>query len=78
MDSRNGVRAYSYDLRQSVTFTPGIKVPTLVDFGNPGGGVDLKRNNSTSEASKVRSRWTGVDLKGGVELSNVPVTGDIR
>ena len=30
------------------------------------GEVDLKRNNSTSKASKVRSRWEG----GGVEFSN--------
>jgi hypothetical protein len=40
-------------------YTPGIfdksrKVPP--DFGNWGGGLDLKRNNSTSKARKVRSR----------------------
>jgi len=40
-----------------------------VDLGNPGGGCRTKWNNSTSKASKVRSHWGGVDLKGGVELS---------
>ena len=36
-------------------------------FRHSGGG--LKGNFSTSKASKVRSRWGGVDLKGGVEFS---------
>jgi hypothetical protein len=43
-----------------------------VDFDTPGGGVDLKGNFSTSKSSKdckVRSRWGGVDLKGGGDFS---------
>ena len=32
-----------------------------------------KWNNSTSNASKVRSRWGGVKIKGGVDLSSISV-----
>jgi hypothetical protein len=31
--------------------------------------VKKKRNNSTSDASKVRSQWGGVKIRGGVKLS---------
>ncbi len=34
-----------------------------------GGGCEKKLNNSTSNASKVMSRWVCVKIKGGVNLS---------
>ncbi len=40
-----------------------------MDFGSPVGGWTTKWNNSTSKESKVRSRWGGADLKGGVDFS---------
>jgi len=41
------------------------------------GGLEKKGNFSTSKASKVRSRWGGLDLKGGVEYSILPGNGTV-
>jgi hypothetical protein len=41
-------------------------------FRHSGGGLKKKGNFSTSKASKVRSHWGGLDLKGGVEYSILP------